>query len=676
MSTKDSKESKEPKELKHRPEALRQPQRKDSFTTVLTYLQGKTLPPRVASTPSTASSTPTQSAPASPVQGLSKPRRHSHGPDIKKKARKSSTTFRRFSLSSLAGIQEGAGTKTKQSKAPEGPQGTTATTTAPKTAKSGSSEKINKTIRETPELRKKKSQNELAGNGQETKAPRSPPPMPKSILRVSSPDGTRPPPRHIRSYSTSAANPEFGQLADATGLCPISPTDSLFAGSNPESGTLSQPTSPVLRPLSPGATVRFAKATVHRVDVGPGRRFAPVRRRSKSTVTYIAPLDPVSNAPKVHLQSPTKLRRHQENQKAMGRYWQRTEEEEAQWRAEAERRAAEEAERYRAEPASPPSKAVEPHQQSWAARLTALDKLPPLDTVTIPLLDKTESLAKSDADDKLETVLASDSDDSDAESDGGASTAVDDLDVSISPAKPIAAREKGRSAAETRKTETGGSSNAGEASGGSQGGAVLAPVEPEREQGKQGPEEDDNPATGTSDNVSTESAATRALAQETTTKVGTQVQALAPTAKAAEQPKAEPIAGGAVLDKPTKPEMKKESATAPAVSVRTDGVARPLKAETPRPQAAPSAITKPSPTTTTTKAPVQPGPENPRRFSRHLERSFSPEPFRERSLSRPSSPALKHKKSMASLAGGNHLHLSGSRRARRYLGDQKQEIAA
>jgi hypothetical protein len=125
----------------------------------------------------------------------------------------------------------------------------------------------------------------------------------------------------------------------------------------------------------------------------------------------------------------------------MGRYWLRTEEEEAQFRAELERRAAEEAERYRAEPSSPPSSAVpapspletasslqirapEPQRASWAERLAATDRLSPLNT--IPLLDKLESFAKSDADDKLETVEADDSDDSDAQSDGGASTALGD----------------------------------------------------------------------------------------------------------------------------------------------------------------------------------------------------------------------------------------------------------
>lgn len=260
----------------------------------------------------------------------------------------------------------------------------------------------------------------------------------KGILRVCSPDGQRPPPRHIRSYSTSAAIPGPDQLATIAGLSPLIPT----TGETADSDTISPPGSPIVRPLSPGATVRFAKATVHRVEVGPGRRFLPVKRRSKSTVTYLAPLDPVSpaNTPKVTLQSPTKLRRHQENQAAMGRYWMRMEEEEAQQRAEAERQAAEEAERYRAEPSTPPvSNAAAPrspmslagalvpapdaHRSSLAERLAAVDNLPLLDGI-LPL-GNVNSIATSDVDDKLETVEA-DSDDSDAESDGGASTAMDD----------------------------------------------------------------------------------------------------------------------------------------------------------------------------------------------------------------------------------------------------------
>ncbi|KAK0720731.1 hypothetical protein B0H67DRAFT_577154 [Lasiosphaeris hirsuta] len=268
-------------------------------------------------------------------------------------------------------------------------------------------------------------------------ASRSPPPMPKSILRVASPDGSRPPPRHIRSYSTSSPNPNptqspIGPMVSPDSPGPISPTfpfQPAFAPITAESEPDSQPTSPICRPMSPGATVRFAKATVHRVDVGPGRRFMPVKRRSKSTLTYISPLDP-GTQPKVTLQSPTKLRRHHENQAAMGRYWMRTEEEEARERQEMERRAAEEAERYRNEPSSPgatsPSMSLpgsppshESQRPSWAERLAAIDKLSPLDS--IPPLDKPEP----EVEDKLETEEASDSEESTADSDGGASTATD-----------------------------------------------------------------------------------------------------------------------------------------------------------------------------------------------------------------------------------------------------------
>lgn len=163
-----SKETREPKEPKHRPEALRLPQRKDSLTQVLTYLQGRTIPPRPAST---ASSTSTQSAPASLVQGLSRPRRHStsHGPDAKKKARKNSTASKRLSLSNLVGILEESGTKTKHAKTPDGTPGTPGTPDQPGTpknaTKSSSSEKVNKTNRSKP-------QTQAAGSGQEPKSPR------------------------------------------------------------------------------------------------------------------------------------------------------------------------------------------------------------------------------------------------------------------------------------------------------------------------------------------------------------------------------------------------------------------------------------------------------------------------------------------------------------------------
>jgi hypothetical protein len=165
--------------------------------------------------------------------------------------------------------------------------------------------------------------------------------------------------------------------------------------------------------MSPGATVRFAKATIHRVEVGPGRRFLPVKRKSKSTLTYISPLDPGAqkSAPKTMLQSPTKLRRHQENQAAMGRYWLRTEEEEARERAEAERRAEEEAERYRNEPASPPptggaplGAASEKEAVGEGGKSTLVDKVAGIDKLSLldsgPALDKVEEeLAESESED-------------------------------------------------------------------------------------------------------------------------------------------------------------------------------------------------------------------------------------------------------------------------------------
>ncbi|KAG7289688.1 hypothetical protein NEMBOFW57_006064 [Staphylotrichum longicolle] len=228
-----------------------------------------------------------------------------------------------------------------------------------KSGKNGSSEKVNKAASEssdgtTPNRPQSAKSRSLS----------SPICMPKSILRVSSPDGPG---------SLSIRRPESPPVRDCRPL----PQASL-------------PTSPI-----PHATVRFAKATT------AGRRFLPVKRKSKSTLTYISPLDPGTqkSAPKTMLQSPTKMRRHQENQAAMGRYWLRTEEEEAQWRAEAERRAQEEAEKYRNEPASspPPAASVATKsdeeagravQSSLADAMADIDKLPPLDSG--PALEKVE----------------------------------------------------------------------------------------------------------------------------------------------------------------------------------------------------------------------------------------------------------------------------------------------
>jgi hypothetical protein len=87
----------------------------------------------------------------------------------------------------------------------------------------------------------------------------------------------------------------------------------------------------------------------------------------------------------------------------MGRYWMRTEEEEAQWRAEAGKRAEEEAERYRNEPVGPPptSPAKSPveavgGQSTLAEMITEIDKLPSLDSK--PALDRVEEVVEDSSD--------------------------------------------------------------------------------------------------------------------------------------------------------------------------------------------------------------------------------------------------------------------------------------
>lgn len=104
------------------------------------------------------------------------------------------------------------------------------------------------------------------------------------------------------------------------------------------------------------------------------------------------------------------MRRHQENQAAMGRYWMRTEEEEAQWRADAEKRAAEEAERYRNEPASPPQR--DGKDAEGGGERTVVEKVAGSEKVTC--LD-----GKQQALDKVEEVVE-DSSDSDTDEEAGA----------------------------------------------------------------------------------------------------------------------------------------------------------------------------------------------------------------------------------------------------------------
>ncbi|KAK4150977.1 hypothetical protein C8A00DRAFT_45734 [Chaetomidium leptoderma] len=370
--------SKDAKDSKHKPDGPRQPQRKDSLSSVLSWaaLQGKI----------TASKTPTASSSSpQPPQvfpgNATRPRRHSHSvsTDTKTKARRGSTAFRRLSFSISATIQDGASTKTRHAKTPPMTPDPKAVPGTSRASKNGSSEKVNKPTSDTPDGKNTAPVRPHSAQDK-PRTPGSPIPLPKSILRISSPDGYRRPKQFV--------NPETGEPASPS----LPPSSPVFGTLSPDSPPGSPPMSPIPRPMSPGATVRFAKATIHRVEVGPGRRFLPVKRKSKSTLTYIAPLDPGTqkSAPRTMLQSPTKMRRHQENQAAMGRYWLRTEEEEAQWRADAARRAEEEAERYRNEPASSPSPPPSPSgaakgpvegvQSARADKAAAIDKLPLLDT--------------------------------------------------------------------------------------------------------------------------------------------------------------------------------------------------------------------------------------------------------------------------------------------------------
>ncbi|KAK3307977.1 uncharacterized protein B0T15DRAFT_508494 [Chaetomium strumarium] len=364
--------SKDAKDPKHRFENSRQPHRKDSLSSILSWaaLHGKI----TASKTSPLSSSASQSPQTSLGNGSSKRRRHSHSAstETKPKARRGSTTLRNFSLSNPAASQAGAGTKTRHAKTSMAPD----PKASPGISKTGSddfSEKVNETA--SPGSGGKDTTQTRIAQGPQDKPRSASAPIPiKSILRVSSPDGSKRPKQFVNPESREPTSPGLPASSPETG-----------GGMSPASSPGSDLTSPMSRPMSPGATVRFAKATIHRVEVGPGRRFLPVKRKSKSTVTYISPLDPgpQKSAPKTMLQSPTKLRRHQENQKAMGRYWMRTEEEEAQWRAEAERRAQEEAERYRNEPASPPPASALPKaavEGSLADKVKAIDKLAPLES--------------------------------------------------------------------------------------------------------------------------------------------------------------------------------------------------------------------------------------------------------------------------------------------------------
>ncbi|KAK3957010.1 hypothetical protein QBC32DRAFT_226142 [Pseudoneurospora amorphoporcata] len=356
--------SKEPRESSRH----RQPHRRDSLTSVLSWAG---LQPRSSLTKTSTTSSSSDSSPPSPSHhGLSRGRRHSSTADDKKKARRRSMALRSFSISvpGAGAVDEDSLTKAKLKKTPSWTLDNKASQSSSRTTtKAASTDAVNNTNTSASTISDQDTSEakEEASNGDhsEEKAskerlqsptqqlPLPPPPKPKSILRVASPDGRKPPPRKIPCFSTTL--PEFDPrkpTADHACLVPL-PESSITS----ITGSLSSSQSSICKPEKhgTGATVRFATATVHRVEVGPGRRFLPVRRRSKSTITYISRFDD-ENSLKKNLTSPTKQRRHRANQAAMGRYWQRTEEEEAREREEARQRAEQEAEQYRAEPSSPP----------------------------------------------------------------------------------------------------------------------------------------------------------------------------------------------------------------------------------------------------------------------------------------------------------------------------------
>ena len=156
-----SKEHKEPKH--HRPDGPRQPQRKDSLSSVLSWagLQARGISPRTHSTLSTSSEPST--SPPSTAQSIAKSRRHSYGAnEIKPKARKGPNTSRRISFSISSGPDEGTDTKTKLSKAPPASLHTKAQDNNDNKAKTGSTDKVNKSSQESVEITKKDSSKQPA----------------------------------------------------------------------------------------------------------------------------------------------------------------------------------------------------------------------------------------------------------------------------------------------------------------------------------------------------------------------------------------------------------------------------------------------------------------------------------------------------------------------------------
>ncbi|KAL2171950.1 hypothetical protein VTG60DRAFT_1009 [Thermothelomyces hinnuleus] len=653
--------SKDTKDSKHKPDSLRQPQKRDSLSSIFSAwaaLQGKG-----ATSKAPTSSSSSTSAQATHGNGP-RPRRHSHSAssDSKPKARRGSTRFRRLSFPLSATNQRGASTKTRHAKTSMASDPKASPETS-KASKGNSCEKVDKATSDTHDGKTSPPPRPQSA-GAKPRNPGSPVVMPKSILRVSSPDGYRRPRQFV--------SPETGEPISSPGLSPSSPP-----------GSPSPPTSPIQRPMSPGATVRFAKATIHRVEVGPGRRFLPVKRKSKSTLTYISPLDPGTQqtAPKTMLQSPTKLRRHQENQAAMCRYWQRTEEEEAQWRAEAERRAQEEAERYRNEPASPVTIAGKADGVVGGGKVEEVDHLPSLDRGGQPP-------------DKLEEVVV-ESEDDDTEEDAGAKCNVEDETESIKSMSTEEERYAGDGSVATKPDAQSSTQNTSEPTRPTSVISPAASQEPVTE----------NPATATT---------VTALAPATTAASCARAETKSFSERLAEKQAADERAHGATSSTPAPKAAETLSRKASAESSKT---ARSTSSSPSREQPArPGSVSGLSSSASTRTSTSNSSNSSEEELSRTSTKEKEKEKERENSRGKPRTLSSSSSRSYMSLRPGgdrdrdrdkdrtqkqhssksstghsnssnggsggspststshNHLHLSG-RRGRRYFESHKQGIA-
>jgi len=137
--------SKDAKDSKHKQDSNRQPQRKDSLSSILSWaaLQG-----RISTVKAPSSFSSSNTSPLTPPGNGSRPRRHSHSvtsSDSKPKARRGSATFRRLSFPLSTTNQRGASsTKTRHAKTSSMTPDAKASPGTSKASKSISSEKVGK----------------------------------------------------------------------------------------------------------------------------------------------------------------------------------------------------------------------------------------------------------------------------------------------------------------------------------------------------------------------------------------------------------------------------------------------------------------------------------------------------------------------------------------------------